>query len=354
MDTFRKFLLMAWAIIFMCPTFAVKPNNKTKTMQTEPIPVEVVTVKTATIPEQVEALGSLTAPQSVNVSSEVDGRIAKIFFKDGQDVAKSMPIIQLDNAADQAGYDSAVAALKVARNKYNRSQQLWAQGGISKQELEQLKADVETKESNLKSAQVALNQKELTAPFNGTLGSFQANEGDFIKAGTVLVTLVNTKELKVEYSLPESVRPNLQLDQHVQITTRAYPKQVFYGTVTFISPQVDVATRSIAIQAQVPNDKGLLSPGMFVNVAQNIKEIKDALVIPDQAITADVQGYSVYIIKDGIAHFTTVKVGVRLAGQAQILSGLRTGDVVVTAGQQKLQDGNPVKIVATHKSEQIE
>ncbi|MCK4870834.1 MAG: efflux RND transporter periplasmic adaptor subunit [Gammaproteobacteria bacterium] len=349
--TQKKYLIAGLVTIIIlgpfCVSMATKHRHKDTTIKiSQPaIPVEATKVTATNIPNQVHSLGSLYADQSVTISSEVDGRVHKLFFQDGQQVAQGMPIIQLDNAKDQANYDSVTAALNVARNKYNRAQKLWNEGAVSKQDLEQLKADVETKSADVKSAQVALQQKELTAPFSGTLGAFNTQEGDFISKGNALVTLVNTKELKVKYTLPEVLRPQLQRNQQVAITTAAYPNKKFYGTVTFIAPAVDVATRSIGIHAEINNDQGLLAPGMFVQVTQSINVQKGALVIPEQAIIADVSGYTIFVIRDGKAHKTNIKLGARVAGMAQVLNGLQLGDLVVTAGQQKLSDNDTVQII---------
>ena len=165
------------------------------------------------------------------------------------------------------------------------------------------------------------------------------------------MSLVNINQLKAEYSVPQRFKPELKLDQSVKIISNAYPKKHFLGTVTYISPSVNKATRSIAIQAVVHNDKKLLSPGMFVQVAQTLSENKKALVIPAQALTASIQGYQVYKVVDSKAELTNVGVGVRKDGKAQILKGLSLGDTVVIAGQQKLQDGSPVKIVEDSKGD---
>lgn len=310
------------------------------------ISVEVAKVIQAPVPKQIEALGSLVANQVATISSEVDGRVEKIYFKDGQQVAEGMPIIQLDDAKDKADYDSAIAALNVAKNHYSRAQLVFNEGAISKQDLEQLKADVESKSADVKTNLVSLNQKKLTAPFLGSLGAFKVHEGDFISKGDELVTIVNIDKLKVTYAIPEVLRPELKLGQQVEIKSHAYPKKTFYGTVTFISPSIDVATRSVQIQAQVNNDDNLLSPGMFVSIIQDISIEKTALIIPSQSLVADLQGYQVYKITNNTAELTRVEIGTQFNGKAQVTKGLKEGDIIVIAGQQKLEDGSKVSVVS--------
>lgn len=314
------------------------------TAASKPIRVNDAKVAAADIPNSVNTLGSLSAVQVVTVSSESAGRVAQTHFKSGQQVAKSMPIVQLDNAQAEADYQSAVTALNLSRLKYQRSKLVPT--AISQQELANLKADVDREEADVKSKQAALNQKQIIAPFAGVLGAFKVQVGDYVKAGDSIVTLVNTRQLRADYQLPESELPKLKQGQLVKITTSAYPDKAFYGTVSFISPTVNKETRSIDMQALVPNDKKLLSPGMFVHVAQQISVAKNTPVIPEEAVLADVKGYYVYKVVGNKVAQTYIKVGVRVDDQAQVLSGLKIGDSVVTAGQQKLQDGSVIKIVA--------
>ncbi len=315
-----------------------------KTAVKSAIFVKVTHVQKEDMPSFVDALGSLSAVQKVSISAEVSGRITGINFKNGQQVGKGMPIVQLDNGKAQADYQSAVTALKLSQTKYDRSKSL-VNVAISKQELAQLQADVQSKQADVKKAQTTLNQKEIVAPFAGVLGAFSVNVGDFINAGDDLVTLVNTQQLRVDYSIPETYVPKLKLGQLVRLTVSAYPNKVFYGTVTFISPTIDASTRSVSVQAVVSNTKGLLSPGMFVRVSQQIDVTKGALTIPADAVMADVKGYYVYKVINGKAVQTYVTVGSRQSEKAQITKGVTSSDVIVLAGQQKLNDGSSVKVI---------
>lgn len=310
----------------------------------QPILVNVAQVKTADIPNSVNALGSLSAVRVVTISAEADGKIAGIHFKSGQEVDQGMPILELDNAQVEADYQSAVTNMKLARTKYERSKLLLNQA-ISQQELATLKADMESKEAAVKSKLASLNQKIITAPFSGVLGVFRVQVGAYVKAGDPLVTLINTSQLRAEYQLPESFLPKLKIGQLVAITSSTYPKDVFYGTVSFISPTINPDTRSISIRALVPNDRKLLSPGMFVHVRHQISIAKSTVVIPEEAVQADVKGYYVYKVIGGKVGQIYIRIGTRLDDQVQVLSGLKVGDTVVVAGQQKLDDGSVVRVV---------
>lgn len=317
-------------------------SQKTKLIS-DAVVVQVATVKAQSVPVYVNALGSLTALQSVTVSSESDGRVAKIFFKNGSQVGKNMPILQLDNVKAKATYTSAVTALNLARRKYDRAK-LLPTGAISQQDLEALKADVESNEATVKSDLALLNQKTITAPFAGVLGAFNVQVGDYIKAGDPIVSLVNTGQLRANYTVAQALLPKLKMGQLVQIKVDAHPQKTFYGTVNFISPTVNPTTRATPVEALVQNKKNLLAPGMFCHISQQIGTDKHALMIPEEAVSADIKGYYVFkVVKNQVAQ-TYVTTGTRLNGSVQITKGLKAGDRVVIAGMQKLQDGSHVTI----------
>jgi len=334
------FLPMVLSIVWI----GSKADNANEKNQQLSILVETTIARNGLIPKQIESVGSLKALEEVNISSEVDGRVIQIFFKDGQFVAKGMPIIQLDNIKAKADLESAQTALKLSQTTYERYQALYKEGGVSQQELDQQRSDVESKEAAVKNTIAALNQKQIQAPFDGELGAFAINEGAYINKGEALVKLVNKRKLKVEYAIPEIFLPQLKVGQPVLVSVDSYPGQTFAGQVTFIAPSIDKLTRTVSVQATVPNEEGTLSPGMFVHISQIISEQRETIVIPEQAIIASLQGYSLFKVVAGKAQSIKVTVGERYNGMLEIKQGLEIGDVIVIAGQQKLDDGVAVNI----------
>jgi membrane fusion protein (multidrug efflux system) len=309
----------------------------------EPTLVNSVPVSEASMPTAVSSLGSLEAIQHVTISSPVAGMVNSIYFKNGDSVTKGMPIAQIDDRQAKADYEKSVSTLDVDRKKYNA--QKLAGAAIAAQDLAQSKATVEEDEADVQNKQAALDQLEITAPFSGTLGDFKISAGDYIKAGDQIVSLVNSQQLQVDYSLSEDLLPKLAKDQMVKVISTAYPNKVFYGTVNYIAPSIDQATRSVSVQALLPNESGMLSPGMFVQVSQQIATNNQALVVPLQALQANIQGYYVYRIVNGRAVLTPVKIGTRNDTMVEIVDGLQQGDQVVSAGAQKLNDGDAVRVL---------
>lgn len=341
----RFSVILASLTMFVLLVYGAISNGQKKdnTSDNQPIVVEASKVQKSNIPQEVISLGSLKASKMVTISSEVDGRISKIYFANGDKVGANMPIIQLDDRRAQADYHAAVTALQLSRNKLNRAKLLLNEA-ISQQEYEQLKANVDSKESDLKIAQATLNQKQIKAPFAGILGAFQVQEGDYIKPGDALITLVKTQELEADYNIPEKNLPQLKKGQLIKLVVSAYPNKTFYGTVNFISPTVSDTTRMVSLHAAVDNKDNLLSPGMFIQVTQQVGISKNVIVVPESAVSADVKGYYVFkIINDQVSQ-TYITIGNRVGDLVQVIKGLNVGDSIVTAGQQKLQDGSYIKI----------
>lgn len=335
-------------LLFLCTGCAVAsgsstPSKPKASLVNQAVVVQVAKVINQPIPIYVNALGSLSAVNSVTISTETAGRVAAIFFSNGQQVGKDMPIMKLDDSEAKANYNSAVTTLDLSRRNYQRAKLLPA-GTMAQQNLDQLKATVDNNDSVVKKDLAILNQQTVTAPFSGVLGSFGVQVGDYVSAGDPIVTLVNTHLLRVNFSVPQDKVSRLKLSQLVNVTVDAYPGKTFFGTVSFISPSVSDTTRAVQVQAMVQNKSNELYPGMFCQVEQQIGINNKALVIPHVAVNADIKGYYVYKVDGTQVVKVYVTPGTTQKNMVQITQGLKLSDEVVIAGQQKLQDGSNITI----------
>lgn len=337
----RLFLLALALIVFVVHNIqAARTVKQSLTPAQVTTPVQAVKVMVGNIPQQLQSLGTLVAPNNVTLSSDADGRVKAIYFKNGQHVSKGMPVVQLDDTSAQVAYNKAVAQLNADQSKLTR--QLSAGDAISQQDIDDSKATVQADKADVQSTQAVLDQMKITAPFTGVLGAFKLNVGDYTKAGSPIVTLVNTEQLQVNYHLPADNRAQISRGQSVSIRADTLPHQSFSGSVTYIAPTVDATTRTIAVQAIVPNPKALLVPGDFVHVSQYIGQQKNVLVVPQIAVSANVKGYQVYRITNGRLQAVQVQIGSRFSDKVAVTQGLQAGDMVVTSDQQALQDGMQV------------
>ncbi len=343
-------LLIIFVILITIIFNFIKNSHSNPEPVIAPIVVETVVVGQQTIPVNIEALGSLKADQKIDVSPEVDGQIAKVEFKNGQDVKAGKILFQLDDSVAKAQFAAAEAKLRLSRENFSRNRKLLQNDALSQQALDQVKEELAENKAKADEKELLVRKMQLIAPFAGMVGSSTVSKGQYVSVGQTLVTLVNINNLEVIYHVPEIYLSQLKLGQTVEITSDALPGEKFSGTVNYISPSVDVATRTVEVHATVPNNAQQLAPGMFVRVEQELSERQNALVIPAEALVATISGSKVYVALNGRAVETRVNVGVRWGDMVEITKGLKLKDKVVIAGQQKLHDGSPIQSITNTKA----
>ena len=314
-----------------------------------PIAVLTAKVRKVNIPQTLTAVGTIKAIQSVSLSFNVSGQLVNIYPNNGETVKKGQKIAKLDDQSDLAVLRADKAAYQLAQATYQRMLTIRQYGAISDQTIDQQHASMVQAQAQLQGQQVLVNQKTLKAPFAGVLGNFQFSIGAYIPSGTTVVRLVQESPLEVDYSVPADQRPQLEIGQDVQVTTSAYPNKVFSGIVSFISPEVNKGSATITIAAKVDNPDFLLLPGMFVSVTQVLQQQHSEIVVPNLAISTDVNGQYIYKVVDGKAQKDYVSVGEISGNNTQVIAGAVPGDVVVVAGQQKLQPGSAVTLLNDSK-----
>lgn len=320
-----------------------------------PPAVEVVRVSTARIQDDAQAVGSLRSRQSVTLKPEVAGRVVNIGFADGARVKRGQLLVQLDDVLPRAELSQAQAQLSIARANLQRNQDLVAQNFVAQRVLDESQASLQVAEAQVALAQARLQRMRIVAPFDGTVGLRRINLGEFVKDGADLVNLEDTSSLTVDFRLPERYQSRIAVGQTVQVQLDALPGKRFDARVQALDPLLDADGRSIAVRATLPaSAKDELRPGMFARVLTVFAVDEAALVVPEEAIVP--QGGKQFVIRietegegDAIKRLsrrTEVQLGVRRGAQVQVTSGLRAGDTVVVAGQQRLQkDGTAVRVV---------
>jgi membrane fusion protein (multidrug efflux system) len=340
----KKKIAIGSIILLAAATWGiVKYRSQSSASDPGAVWVQTVQVKESTIPLEVKAIGTLTA-RSVEITPEIAGHVQKILFQDGTFVKRDTPLIQLDDAVYKAKYESAMAQLSYSENDYRRKNLLGKQGAIAKQAIDQADADLKEKRANAQEMSVMVNKMKLAAPFSGVVGKSKVNPGDYVTTGQSVVTLTDTKNLRIEYNVPEKYLPLLKLGQDVSITTATYPDKTFTGKVSYISPTINAENRSVSLYADVTNAADMLAPGMFVNVQQSLGTEEKVRMIPARSLVPVMEGEQVYKVVDGKAFAVTVTIGKRIEENVQILQGLSIGDTIITDGQLKVKNGIPVKV----------
>ena len=318
-----------------------------------PITVSVAEAKVEVIPNTLKAVGDLVAVHQVNVTSDLNGRVTDILFKAGSSVKKGDPLVQLYDAPEQADLASYKAQIKVAQLQLDRAQQLASRQFGPQATVDTAQAAYDQAMAGQARTEAVISQKLVRAPFDGELGVRNVEVGQYLTAGTMIVTLTNLSVVYANFTVTEKERAAIDVGQTVRLSVDAYPGRVFEGKITTIEPQISSDTRNVRVQATVANPDQVLKPGMFATTTVVLPNRPPVVTVPETAVDYTLYGDSVYLVvdkkdKDGksalVAERTFVRTGERVDGRTEIASGVKAGDRVVAVGQLKLQSGAAVTI----------
>ncbi len=305
-----------------------------------PVFVTMAPVKTQAWQSNVEATGSITAIQGSQLKSEVAGRITKIYFKPGQQVHLGDPLIDINPTVLAAQYKALQATAILQQANYARARKLYREKVISKADMDQALANKQTAEANASAAFASLAQAHLTAPFDGTVGVHLVNVGNYVSVGTPLVNLEELDHLRVDFSVPENYAGQVKMGDKVEVTLSDNNNQKVTGSVMGIDTAIDQNTRLLSLQALVPNtSEQSLLPGGFAQVKLFYGPVSQAVVVPQEAVVNDGAEHEIYKVVNQHAKAVPITVGERFDDSIIVKSGLKPGDIIVTAGMLKLHDG---------------
>ena len=318
-----------------------------------PLNVSVAEAKSEVIPNLWTAVGGLAAVHQVNVTSDVSGRITEIKFTPGSHVTAGTPLVQLYDQPDQGDLANYKAQATVAELSLDRAKQLASRQFGPQATVDSAQAAFDQAQAGIAKTEAIISQKVVRAPFDGDLGVRNVEVGQYLTAGTSIVSLTDLSVLYANFTITEKDSAQLKVGQTVRVAVDAYPGRTFEGKITTIEPQIATDTRNIRVQATIGNADGILKPGMFATTTVVLPDKPAVVTVPETAIDYTLYGDSVYVITEKTADDgktslsavrTFVQTGNRLDGRAEILKGLKPGDRVVAVGQVKLQPGAAVAI----------
>ena len=308
-------------------------------------PAKVITqqVELQHIVDEIDALGTANANESIEIQPRISSLIESVSFSEGQNVIAGEVLVQLEDNEIVAGLALAEASLSESRSLYNRSKSLADTQAISVSTLEELLAQVRVDEAQVQAAKARLDNTVIRAPFSGRVGLRRVSPGSFVNTSTVITTLDDVSQIKLDFSVPATFLTVLSEGMDISAESLVYPDQVFAGTVASIDTRLDPVTRAVLVRAIIPNEDGLLKPGMFMSV--DLKRDRGELVVaPEQAIVPEGGSQYVFVVADGVAEKRIVQLGRRIPGFVAIASGLEAGESVITEGTHKVRDGSAVEV----------
>jgi multidrug efflux system membrane fusion protein len=318
-----------------------------------PANVSVAEGKSEAIPNLLTAVGDLVAVHQVNVTSDVSGRITAILFTAGSQVKAGTPLVQLFDGPDQGDLANFKAQATVAQLQLDRAKQLALRQFGPQSTVDQAQAAFDQANAGIAKTEAIISQKLVRAPFEGDLGVRQVEVGQYLTAGTQIVSLTDLSTLYANLTVTEKQSSQIKVGQIVRVAVDAYPGRTFEGKITTIEPQIATDTRNIRVQATISNPDHILKPGMFATTTITLPEKPPVVTVPETSVDYTLYGDSVFLITekkadDGKSSLTAVrtfvKTGNRVGGRVEIVKGLNPGDRVVAVGQNKLQSGMAVAI----------
>lgn len=303
---------------------------------------------------RVSGVGSLRAVNGADLSSQVSGTVAAIHFESGADVKAGTLLVELAAADDIAKLQSLKATAALARITLERDlRQLKAQA-VSQQTVDTDEQTLKSDEAQVAEQQATVDYKFVRAPFSGRLGIRQVDLGQYVSAGTTMVTLQQLDPIYVDFYLPQQALDQIKVGQPVAARVDTYPDQTFAGEISAINSKVDPSTRNVQVRATLKNPDQKLIPGMYATVDIEAGAPQRYVTLPQTAIAYNSYGSTVYVVDDKgkdasgqprlVARQTFVATGATRGDQVAILSGVKEGDNIVTAGQVKLHNGSPLVI----------
>lgn len=328
--------------------FARKEDPQTmakKSKSNMPVSVNYYVIVPDSITNDVFAAGKTGALNQVDILPEVNGKVTGIYFKEGESVSKGALLVKLNDADLQAQLLKVKTQLSLSEQKLDRLKKLMAVNGISQEELDMQENELNGLKADQAYIQAQIAKTNITAPFNGVVGLKNISEGAFVNASTPIASLVQVKPIYVEFSVPEKYSSVFRKGLNVKFSSEnGDSKKMHSASIYAIEPRVDELTKTIRARAMYNGDD-VFYPGSFVKVYANLGEIKNALMVPTQAVVPTLKGQKVFVSRNGVAAEAMVTIGVRTDEKIQILDGLNPGDTVVTTGLLAVKKDTKLKLL---------
>lgn len=319
----------------------------------KPPPTAVTSTKAvkAAWQQTIAAVGSLKPIQGVTLSAETAGALTKIHFESGAAVKAGDIIVELDSAVEEAKLRAAKAMREAALQHLTRAQKLITTNAMSKASLEDAEAAYRSADAEVASLKAQIDKLRIVAPFEGKLGIRAVNIGAYVSPGVPVIPLHDIRTLYVNFRVPQISASQISLGNKVDLRLSGDDKQRYWGTITAMDPHIDEATRTVEIQATVPNAEEKLRPGMFVHVLVGLGRTDEFIVLPASSVQYAPYGDTVFVIQemktpDGAPYkgvrSQVVKLGQSRGEQVSILEGLQEGEEIVSSGTFKLRQGAEV------------
>jgi len=291
-----------------------------------------------TINQEITIPGTVIPFESIELYPEIEGRLKKIYFNEGEQVQKGAPLFTIDSDILEAEKKQVEVNLEYELKNQARKKKLYESQAGTFEAYEEAQSNVNALNAQLELLNVRINKATVKAPFSGKIGIRNVSEGAYVSTTTMVATLSQINPVKIDFSVPQRYASKVKIGQSVEIDI-ARTDTILSATIYATEPVINESTRLLHIRAQ-RNAHPKLSSGSFVEVNYNLGEIYQALMVPTAAIVPVLNGQQIWIMKDGKAHAVSIETGVRTDAKVQVISSdLHIGDTVITSGLLGLREG---------------
>jgi membrane fusion protein (multidrug efflux system) len=318
-------------------------DSKGKDGKGKVMTVSGIVVKTQTFDNNLSLSGSIEANEQVEIRSEISGIVEGIYFKEGSNVSKGQLLFKVNDVELRAQLQQAKTKQGLASENERRAKLLLAKEAISQEEYDVARADFKLSQSQVQLIDAQIAKTSVRAPFSGKIGLRSISPGTYITPNLLVAKLVNISQLKITFSIPEKYANQVKSNSNLTFTV-AGSTQKYQAKVYAIEPEVEISTRTLQVRAVAENKDGKLLPGTFANVELPLDIIKDAIVVPTEAIIPVQDGKKVLISNNGKVKEIMVETATRTDATILVLSGLKAGDTLLTTGVMSLKEDDGVKV----------
>lgn len=351
--------------VFLCSVIisslvgAVACQKKdTKTLEEKVFNVQTHDVVQKPLKPFIESIGTLNPFEEVTVSAEIEGVIRSVRVEEGSQVSKGMLLAAIDDSdyslevkRAEAVFRQAEATLENTKLEFKRKDALYKEELVTKQQYDDVttrlslaEAEVERAKASLSLARLKLSKTKITSPLACVIKEKRVSAGDFVRNGTPLFIIIQPNPLKLRFTVPEKDVGRLKINQEVVLRVDGFAGAEFKGRVNIVFPNVEEKTRTLQVEALVPNNNGLLKPGLFAKVILYTAGARDTIVVPVTALLYEAEKVRVFVTEGDRAKERVVKLGSKYGEFMEIIEGVKTGEKVVFMGQQNLSEGAKVSI----------
>lgn len=318
-------------------------------------PVSVEQITTGSLSRFTVTTGNATAEKVIELSAQIGGKyILKNHpsynrpYKLGDRVKAGQPFIEIEDKeyVNSIGLEAAKMNLDLTQQEYEKQKSVFDKGGVTVRELKNSELQLARAKNEVESAQLRLDKMKISIPISGTIVKLPPyTPGSQIEQGSPLVTIMDYSTMYIDVSLPENTMLDIKTGQKVQITNYSLPDDTLSGTITELSPAIDVSTRTYLGKVRFNNPKLLIRPGMFVKTLIKVNQKDDIIVIPKEVIISDQRGKRVFIVQENTALERIIETGMESEDKIEVISGLEINERLVTKGFETLRDRSKVKVL---------